>query len=163
MTDIEANENGASFIINWKESHYPGTTKLQGRPMLSNILAAFTMACALGHDPRVMIAVVASLEPVENRLQVKRLSDMVELRDAYNSNPVGFSAALDELKRFPGGRKILVTPGMVELGNRQMIENENIAVRAASVCDLVLVVGNTNRDAIVRGLRKGGLSEENIQ
>jgi len=163
MTDIAHNESGASFVIHWKGALYPGTTKLQGRPMLSNILAAFTMACALGQDPRVMVAVAASLEPVENRLQVKRLSDMVELRDAYNSNPVGFAAALDELDRFPGGRKILVTPGMVELGNRQAIENEIVAVRAAGVCDLVLVVGNTNKDAIVKGLRKGGLSDENIQ
>ena len=179
MTDIAAMDGGTTFVVHWRGRQYPGSTPLCGRPMLSNIMAAFTMACALGHDPRVMLAVVASMEPVENRLQVKRLTvprpalapddaaagkvNIVELRDAYNSNPVGFAAALEELGRVKGKRKILVTPGMVELGSRQSAENEAIAARAASVCQMAIIVGTTNEQALRAGLRKGGLTEQQIR
>ena len=179
MTDIAAVDGGTAFVVHWRGRQYPGSTPLCGRPMLSNILAAFTMACALGHDPRVMLAVAASMEPVENRLQVKRLTlprptpapedaagakvNIVELCDAYNSNPVGFAAALDELGKAKGKRKILITPGMVELGNRQFAENEAIAARAASVCQLVIIVGKTNEQALRAGLKKGGLAEQQVR
>jgi UDP-N-acetylmuramoyl-tripeptide--D-alanyl-D-alanine ligase len=178
MTDIQTTDAGTTFIIHWKGKQYPGTTPLCGRPMLSNLLAAFTMACALGHAPRVMLAVVASMEPIANRLEKKRLTvqlpkqaseelsgrrvRIVELRDAYNSNPVGFSAAIDELEKAEGTRKILITPGMIELGERQYAENAIVAARAAAVCQLVIIVGETNEQALRAGLRKGGLPEINI-
>jgi UDP-N-acetylmuramoyl-tripeptide--D-alanyl-D-alanine ligase len=176
MTDIQTTDAGTTFIVHWQGKQYPGVTPLCGRPMLSNILAAFTMACALGHDPRVMLAVVASMEPVANRLQIKRLTvqvpgpgaeprkvSIVELRDAYNSNPVGFAAALDELEKVSGTRKILITPGMIELGERQYVENETVAARAAAVCQLAIIVGETNEPALRAGLRKGGLPEQQIR
>ena len=126
-----------------------------------------------------MLAVVASMEHVPNRLQIKRLTvqvprqsaedlsnrkaRIVELRDAYNSNPVGFAAALDELEKIKGERKILITPGMVELGPCQYAENEKAATRAAAVCQLVIIVGETNEQALRSGLRKGGLSEQHVR
>lgn len=84
------------------------------------------------------------------------------LRDAYNSNPTGFEAALDVLKSLPATRRILITPGMIELGEMQSEENKRLARMAASVCDLVYVVGHTNRDALVSGLTEGGLPRTKI-
>jgi len=68
------------------------------------------------------------------------------LLDDSNSNPIGFSAALEVLEAIPGSRKILVTPGMVELGEFQEQENCKMASVAASIYDLVAVVGNTNQE-----------------
>src|SRR5690606_10193973 len=105
---------------------------------LSNILASFTMACALGAKPEMVIAVIRDLTPVSNRLEVKLYTNFIQINDAYNSNPEGFLYALEVLRDLPGKRRILVTPGMVELGDKQYKENERIAREAAKICDIVL-------------------------
>ncbi|MCO6503415.1 MAG: UDP-N-acetylmuramoyl-tripeptide--D-alanyl-D-alanine ligase [Acidimicrobiales bacterium] len=74
--------------------------------------------------------------------------------DTFNSNPAGARRALDVLAMM-GGTKAVVTPGMVELGRRQAEENEAFAAAAAAVADHIVVVGRTNRDALLRGAAKG--------
>lgn len=151
-TDITYDENGTSFVIHYGGERYPGRTPLLGRPALSNALGALTMACALGAEPAFAVACMGNLPPVDNRLVLDKGATVSYLRDAYNSNPTGFEAALDVLKNLPATRRILITPGMIELGGMQYEENKRIAQMAGSVCDLVYVVGTTNRDAILAGL-----------
>ena len=151
-TDISYDEHGTSFVIHYKGERFPGRTPLLGRPALSNALGAFTMACALGAQPEFTVACMGNLPPVDNRLVLDKGSRVSYLRDAYNSNPTGFEAALDVLKNLPAQRRILITPGMIELGDMQHEENKRLATMASSVCDRIYVVGTTNRDAILAGL-----------
>jgi UDP-N-acetylmuramoyl-tripeptide--D-alanyl-D-alanine ligase len=151
-TDITYDEHGTSFVVHYKGQQYPGRTPLLGRPALSNALGAFTMACALGAEPAFAVACMGNLPPVDNRLVLDKGASVSYLRDAYNSNPTGFEAALDVLKNLSATRRILITPGMIELGDQQYEENKRLARMAASVCDLVYVVGTTNREAILAGL-----------
>lgn len=163
FSEIKTTPEGMRFTAHWGGKSYPNCLSPQfGRPALSNILGAMTMACALGAAPESVLAVARSLDAVDNRLQIDRSGGMITLKDAYNSNPVGFAGALEILSELPGKRKILVTPGMVELGEKQFEENRRIAVIAAKTCDLVMVVSDTNRAAWVDGLRNGGLAEEKI-
>lgn len=151
-TDVAYDESGTSFVIHFKGQRYPGKTPLLGRPALSNVLGAFTMACALGAEPTFAVACMGNLPPVDNRLVLDKGSKVSYLRDAYNSNPTGFEAALDVLKQLPATRRVLITPGMIELGDMQFEENKRLARMAGSVCDLVYVVGPTNREALLAGL-----------
>lgn len=176
MDDISVTDKGTSFTIRWQDKDYRGSTSLLGRPMLSNALASFTMACALGLNPELVLAVIRNVKTESNRLEPMRASiaslqairngkeprqgNVLRLNDAYNSNPQGFAGALEVLKGVSGARKILVTPGMIELGDRQYDENKNATRSAASICDLVLVVGKTNEKALLEGLVEGKLSEE---
>lgn len=153
---------GTSFEVSWEGKTYPASTKLLGTPALSNILAAFTMACSLGADPEFVVAAIRNIEPVENRLSLSREGKVTFLRDAYNSNPLGFAAALEVLDKLPANRKILMTPGMIELGDMQFEENHKAASAAATVCDLVLIVGLTNREALSDGLIAAGFKTEAI-
>lgn len=153
---------GTTFTLHWRGKEYQGTTKLLGTPALSNILAAFTMACALGADPVYTLALISNIEPVDNRLALAKEGDVYYLRDAYNSNPTGFRAALDVLKELPAQRRILMTPGMIELGPRQAAENEDVASYAGKICDLTLVVGDTNRQSILQGLNSSGVAKDKI-
>ena len=66
--------------------------------------------------------------------------------------------ALDVLAGMPG-KRILVTPGMIELGERQYELNESFGRHAASACDVAVVVGHYNREAILAGLKAGGKTE----
>lgn len=161
-TEISFSEKGTACTIHWKGEAFPAFTPLLGRPALLNILGAFTMACALGADPRYAVACLANLEPVDNRLVLDRSGTVSFLRDAYNSNPVGFEAALEVLQSLPATQRVVMTPGMIELGNQQFEQNRRIAARAAEVADIVIVVGKTNRDALLSGLRDAQYAEEKI-
>src|SRR5260370_4944805 len=80
---------------------------------------------------------------IAHRLEVKRQGDgAIVIDDAYNSNPVGFASALDLLDtlRQPEGRRILVTPGMVELGSEHEAEHARIGRLAAEHVDVLLAV-----------------------
>ncbi len=162
MSDIDANIDGTNFVIHWKDKEYPGFTKLLGVPMLSNLVGAFTMACALGKDPDYVIAAIYNVEPANNRLNLRKNGDGFILDDSYNSNPIGFASALEVLEALDGGRKILMTPGMVELGDIQAAENRQVALKAAAICDLAIVVGETNKEALKAGLKEGGLTDDKL-
>jgi UDP-N-acetylmuramoyl-tripeptide--D-alanyl-D-alanine ligase len=153
LDNITYTKNGSKFNIHFQGNIYEVNCKILGKPLLSNILAAFTLACALGADPNHVISVIDNLEPYDNRLQLVIREDYYELRDAYNSNPDGFKAALDVLENLDGTNKILVTPGMVELGNMQFEENKKVAEYAAKICDYIFVVGDTNSKAFLEGLK----------
>jgi UDP-N-acetylmuramoyl-tripeptide--D-alanyl-D-alanine ligase len=162
MSEIVATMEGTTFNLHWQDRVYPGFTKLLGVPMLSNLVGAFAMACALGKDPEYVLAAIRSIEPANNRLNLRKNGDGFILDDSYNSNPIGFVSALEVLDNLAGGRKILMTPGMVELGEIQTAENRQVALKAAAVCDLVVVVGDTNKAALREGLKDGGLPEQKI-
>ncbi len=161
-SDIVFSEKGTSFVIHWQGKSYPGSTPLLGRPALLNILGAFTMACALGASPEYATACLANLEPVDNRLVLDRSNSISYLRDAYNSNPTGFEAALEVLKSLPAKQRVVMTPGMIELGDQQFAQNKRLASIAASVADLFIVVGHINREALVAGLRESHYSSEKL-
>ena len=90
MSEIIASMDGTTFIIHWQDREYPGFTKLLGVPMLSNLVGAVTMACALGKDPDYVIAAIHNIEPANSRLNLRKNGDGFILDDSYNSNPIGF-------------------------------------------------------------------------
>jgi UDP-N-acetylmuramoyl-tripeptide--D-alanyl-D-alanine ligase len=161
-TDIAFDAKGTSFVIHWKGQRYPGTTPLLGRPALLNALGAFTMACALGANPEYTTACLANLEPVDNRLVLDRTDSVSYLRDAYNSNPTGFEAALEVLKSLPANRRVVMTPGMIELGDQQFEQNKRLAGIAAGVADLFILVGKVNREALLAGLNTANYQAEKL-
>jgi UDP-N-acetylmuramoyl-tripeptide--D-alanyl-D-alanine ligase len=123
---------------------------------LSNVACALGAAMALGVDVASMLTRLPSLPVVENRLTVRTAgSGATILDDTYNSNPSGTTLALQALAglRAPGHRCLVVTPGMVELGPLQFDANRAFAGAAAAVATDVVVVGRTNRKALVQGVR----------
>ncbi|NMC63741.1 MAG: UDP-N-acetylmuramoyl-tripeptide--D-alanyl-D-alanine ligase [SAR324 cluster bacterium] len=162
VSEVSFSEEGAHFFLHWKGNRHKAQTKLLGKTSLSNILAAFTMACALGAKPELLIAALQNIEPVDNRLSLQKIGDVLWLKDAYNSNPEGFAAALEVLQAIPASRRILMTPGMIELGEKQYESNYNAAKKAAGICDLLIIVGVTNRKPLEEGLMAAGFPKEKL-
>ncbi len=83
------------------------------------------------------------------------------LDDAYNSNPVGAKGALDVLKTM-NGTKVVVTPGMVELGKEEKKKNYEFGTSIAQSCDYCLLVGEKRTKVIYDALIDSHFDEENI-
>ncbi len=138
-------------------------TRLVGECNVSNLLAAVAMAVAMGVPDDRIIYAVSQIEHVEHRLAVKHLpSGLTIIDDAFNSNPAGAAMALDVLAAMKPGGRVLITPGMIELGERQYELNAEFGKKAASSADTVIVVGHYNREAIVEGLHSGGMDDSHI-
>ena len=138
-------------------------TQLLGKHNVSNILAAMAVAVECGMTLEEIQVAIANVEPVPHRLQLtSNGGDVTIIDDSFNSNPVGAEAALEVLTEIQGRKKVLVTPGMVELGEREYEENKRLGERAADVCDLVILVGPTRTTPILEGLKAAQYPSQQI-
>ena len=105
---------------------------------------------------------VARCQPVEHRLELLNGGGGVTIiDDAFNANPVGAKAALRVLKNFPG-RRIIITPGMVELGGEEAAFNRAFGEQMAESVDVAILVGKRHTQPIVDGLLAKEFQQENI-
>ena len=164
--DIEYSATGTRFTVERMSDGHKLvlSTRLVGECNISNLVAAVAMAQALGvSDDRIAYA-VERIEQVEHRLSIKRVpGGLTIIDDAFNSNPVGSAMALDVLAAMTQGKRFLITPGMIELGAEQYDRNRDFGRKAASSCDIAIVVGQYNREAILAGLAEGGMPSEAIR
>ena len=104
---------------------------------------------------------VKKVKPVEHRLELKRLGDFYQIDDAYNSNPIGAKNALDVLNLMKG-TKVVVTPGMVELGEKEEEYNREFGRQISEVADKVILIGEKRTKPIKQGLIDKKFDEDNI-
>ncbi len=134
--------------------------RLIGGHSVLNVVGALAVCHTFGIPLSALTLAVRKLAPVEHRMQLLP-GEITYIDDAYNSNPAGCKAALETLGRFDACR-ILVTPGMVELGDAMDYENQQFGRHAAKVCDLCVLVGIRQAEPIKRGLLAEGFPEERI-
>lgn len=141
-------------------------THLAGRGNLLNLLAAVAVADSLRVPESMQRRAIRQIEQIEHRLSIKRTAGGITIiDDAYNSNPAGAEMALEVLRDFElreGARRIVVTPGFVEMGESQQRNNQVLGVQIASSADLAVVVNRVNRNAITKGLDEAGFSKDHI-
>jgi len=123
----------------------------------ANVAVAVALALEVGVPPSAIGGRLEELPGVPNRRARTTLSTgAVAIDDTFNSNPAGCRAALSTLGRLAstgtGAKRVVVTPGMVELGKRQAEENAAFAGEAAAVATQLVVVGFTNRAALLAGV-----------
>jgi UDP-N-acetylmuramoyl-tripeptide--D-alanyl-D-alanine ligase len=165
LADVAYGRDGTSFAIETPEgiTTEPFTTRLVGIHNLSNILAGYIAGRTLGMTDSEMRYAIASIEQVEHRLNIKHTPGGITIiDDAFNSNPHGAAMALDVLSGFTGGRRIVVTPGMIELGTKQEHYNRELGRQMAASCDIAVIVGEYNREAILEGLASENFAPEKI-
>lgn len=163
--EIKTGANGLSFTLVDDEGNRVETkTLILGKHNVSNIVGAACIALEMGISLQRIARAIAKIEPVPHRLQlIQGSGGTIVIDDSYNSNPLGAAEALNVLKEFETGRKILVTPGMVELGTLEAQENKEFGMRAAHVCDYVILVGHTQTRPILQGLEQAHFATDNIR
>ena len=159
---LSVSRKGTKFSV-----RFPGGEEVEfnsiliGAHNVVNLCGAVAMAHFMGVSPREIKAQMPKITAVPHRLQLLEKGPYTIIDDAFNSNPTGSAAALDTLALFED-HKILVTPGMIELGSKEEELNREFGRHAAKVCDHVVLVGKKQTAPILAGLRDEGYPEEKI-
>lgn len=156
-TDISVSDRGTEFTVtapDGKSCRY--STKLLGEHNVQNLLGAIAYAADTGIAMEKLVLPVKRIAAVPHRLQLLDKGNGVTfIDDAYNSNPSGCRAALAVLGLFDACR-ILVTPGMVELGAKQEELNYEFGQEASKACDYIVLVGKKQTEPIFNGIKDSG-------
>jgi UDP-N-acetylmuramoyl-tripeptide--D-alanyl-D-alanine ligase len=163
-TDIKTDSKGMYFTLNIKgEKPVKCFTVLLGRHSVKNICLAAAVAYKLGLKPKEIVVGVNRIQSIGHRLElVPNNKNIVLIDDSYNSNVDGISAAMEVLDTFKG-RKIVLTPGLVELGKLENVANLEFGKTLAKHADIVIVIGKHNAEMLINGLFEGGMARENIK
>lgn len=162
VKNIALSENGMTFDMVLDDGVYPCETKLLGEHNISNILLCACMAKKIGVSSKDIVQAISELKPVPHRLELKtKYKGFKVLDDSFNASVEGAESALKVLSLFEG-KKIVITPGLVDLGSMEYSENVEFGKKIAKVADVCIVVNKANRESIKEGLELGGFSEEQI-
>lgn len=163
--DININEDGATFSV-----HTPNDgdikdirTKLIGKLNIINIVGAIAGAKSLEVSNDDIKMAIRFLKPIEHRLEMKKFGDgSIIIDDAYNSNVEGSKNAFETLKLFKGKNRIIVTPGLVDLGDESYKFNKLLGENAAGCADYYILVGDDNTKPIYDGLVSKKVDKDKI-
>ena len=162
--NIKIDSNGMMFDVYFKDINKKHTfsTRLLGNSNIYNILAGIAFSKYIMNMTLEEIELgVKRIKTIEHRLELKNYNDITIIDDAYNSNPVGSKMALDVLKLMKG-LKIVVTPGMIELGNEEYKLNKLFGEYISEVADYVILVGKKQTKPILDGLKDKLYNEDKI-
>ncbi len=159
--DVKNTASGLNFKMRLDGEEREFSSKLLGEHNVINIAGAIAIAKELKVEIPKIQSRVRLLETAEHRLQIINKGDYIVIDDAYNSNPAGARAALNVLSSFEGIR-ILITPGMIELGSKQYQCNFEMGQYASKKCDYIILVGEKQTKPIKDGIEKEGFDEKKL-
>ncbi len=160
--EIEISDSGTKFTLHINGKSARCSTVLLGRHNVTNICLAAAVAADIGMSLEEIAAGINAVKPIPHRLQLLQgKNGAVIIDDSFNANVDGTKAAMEVLDHFEG-RKIAVTPGLVELGKTEDYENFKFGQRLAEHVDKVILVGKRRIERIYDGLMDAGFNSEDI-
>ena len=163
VSDIKRSALGSDFNLNLNGTVIPVSTKLLGLHSISDILMAAAIGYDLGVSPDDIKVAVSSLKPTEHRLELKSsVNGSLLIDDAYNSNPVGCLEAVRTLGTFENMKKVIITPGLIELGEKEYEANYALGLEAAKTCDIIIFVGKNRSKPLVDAVNSTDFDREKV-
>ena len=160
---VKGGRGGSQFELVLGEERISVTTKLLGRHNVQNIVGAAGVAYSLGVSAKDIAFAISRLAPAEHRLELKTsVGGSLLIDDAYNANPEGCLEAVRVLSSFEGMKKVIITPGLVELGNKEYEYNKALGKAAAEVCDVIIFVGIKRSEPLADGVKETEFDQKNM-
>jgi UDP-N-acetylmuramoyl-tripeptide--D-alanyl-D-alanine ligase len=159
--NIKYSKEGSDFDVTIEGKPYHFKTKLLGKNNIYNILSAIAIGLHYNVNIGELQTAVRGLNYVPNRLEIKKKPDYTIIDNAFNSNPVASKMSLDVLASMPGQR-ICITPGMIDLGEKQDYYNKEFGKYFKDRCDVVILVGKNQTQAIYEGLEESGFAMKHV-
>ncbi len=158
VSDIESSLHGLKFVVNKGSKTIWVDSRLVGEHHVGPLVACIDIADKLGLSLAEIAEGVQHTKAFEHRMQPYHLHGALVIDDTYNGNPAGIYSGLELLRESDAKRRIYVTPGLVELGDKSASIHEKIGQKIAISADVVVLMKNSTTEFIESGLRTGGFS-----
>lgn len=161
--NIKTSSKGSTFSIIDKalNKKIEFKTKLIGAHNVENIVGAIAVSNYLGIELNDIALEVRGLKNIKHRLQLISNKNLNIIDDSYNSNPVSSKSALDTISQFDG-TKIIVTPGLIELGNDEKKYNSELGKYACSICDYIFLVNSKQTKYVFEGVSSTNFNKDRV-
>ena len=153
--DINETLDGLSFVVHDTQSGKSEAfmTGVIGEHNVTNLLLTTAVAVHEGMSLKDVAFRVRTLQPAASRLVRKETAAGITIiNDAYSANPAGVLSSLKVLGMHNSGKRLLITPGMVELGILQDEENHKLGVVATQYATDIILVGEKQTEALKQGI-----------
>lgn len=160
ISRVEVSVGGTSFQAVKQDNKMLLHTDLLGRHNLGFMSVAIDIASSVGLSSKQIKSGISETKPFEHRMQPREFHGAWMIDDTYNGNSDGVRVGLELLKELPAKRRIYITPGLVEQGNKTEEVHITIGEQIAQVADVVYLMRNSVTDYIQKGLQKGNFGGE---
>lgn len=141
------------FKVLFENKTYEVKTRLLGRHNVENILAALLVCIYKNIDIKVALDSISKLSPIKHRLEFKYVNEKLSiLDDAFNSNPNGIKEAINILSSFENKKRIIITPGLIDLGSVSDEVHFEVGKLISEKLDEVYIVGSLNKEMLLKGI-----------
>lgn len=161
-SNITTGINNTSFIFHTPKGKTEINIPLIGEHHVDNFIAASIAALALGLTLSEIKERAKLLLPTPHRLEIRKQGNLTIIDNTYNTNPRSARASLKLLQEFKDNQKIIITPGLIELGKQSSKENQSFAKDTAEIVDQFIVVGETFKKDLLAGLESANFPKSNI-
>ncbi len=162
IKDLKLCFNKTKFTLGVGKESWEVDVPLLGKHSAENIALCVLLAKQMGLSREEIAKGLAEIKPVEHRLQLLEENGVYILDDAYNANERSAVEAIEALRRFEG-KKIVVTPGLVETGVLEKeLGNRLGETLAKANLDKVVLVGDTQVKPVQVGYEKAGGDKEKL-
>lgn len=161
--NLSYGRNGSEFKLVLENNAVEISSKLLGKHGILNIIGAGAIAYKLGVDLNDIKFACASLKATEHRLELKHyINGSLLIDDAYNANPEGCIEAVHVIGSFGDMKKVIVTPGLVELGDKEYDCNFALGLEATKFCDIIILVGKNRSKPMLDAINTTDFNSENV-
>ena len=161
--NLSYGRNGSEFRLVLENKSIEISSKLLGRHSILNIIGACAVAHKLLVEPNDIKFACSTLKATEHRLELKPyINSSLLIDDAYNANPEGCIEAIRVIGSFGNMKKVIITPGLVELGDKEYDCNFALGLEAAKFCDIIILVGKNRSKPMLNAINTTDFNSENI-
>lgn len=166
-TDVFANQiqidkEKTSFNLNIGRQAVPVTMSLPGQSAIQNFLAASTAANHLQIHPQEIAKLAAKIKPINGKMFLIHKKNLLIIDDSFNSNPDGFQNALEYLSLYHHEKKIVLTPGMIELGQNSASIHQRLGENIGQKADVLILTSHNYQKPLFAGALKSGMKKNQL-
>lgn len=162
VENIKNKEGGISFKLILEKDKIDIDLPLQGEHNAYNFLAAAAVAYKLGVPAKTIALRAGLILPTEHRLEIRKTGNITIIDNSYNTNPKVVLSSLKLLNETgKDSMKILITPGLIEQGKNTEAENKKFIKNAALIADQIIIVGESFKHFLKKGLEESGFPKNN--
>ncbi|MFQ5615996.1 MAG: glutamate ligase domain-containing protein, partial [Anaerolineales bacterium] len=161
--DVRVTPNRLGFVVHHRGKRQVFDVNVTGRHNLPNLLAAIAAALEAGMTLAEIAGAARQITPIEGTLQPRRGRKGTLLIDSsYSSNPDGVRAALDYLSIFDDKKKVMLFPGIIELGSESGRIHVELGEKIAGACDMLVILKDDFIEPLLAGIQKSGAQIETL-